>query len=94
MLIGTYKYAGYLYRLRGYDFDDNVVFKITPHDSKARLFMDAGITIGEDRDYPKWDDIYVSIGSGNVQVECGFEEVDGVKSVSYTHLTLPTINVV
>jgi DNA polymerase-1 len=79
MLIGTYKYAGYLYRLRGYDFDDNVVFKITPHDSKARLFMDAGITIGEDRDYPKWDDIYVSIGSGNVQVECGFEEVGGVK---------------
>ena len=48
MLVGSFEYCGHMYEVSAYDFDDNVSIYLTPHDTKAKLFLDAGIRVGED----------------------------------------------
>lgn len=79
MLVGSFKYCGHMYEVSAYDFDDNVSIYLTPHDTKAKLFLDAGIRVGEDVDLPRWDSFYISVGIGKVSAACYREEVDGVK---------------
>lgn len=78
MLEGTYVYKKHVYCVSAYDFGDNIAMYLTPATSKDRLFIDNGIFIGEDRVLPTWNELYVSVGVGNVKVSCYRETVEGV----------------
>lgn len=78
MLEGTYVYKKHTYYVSAYDFGDNIAMYLSPATSKDRLFLDDGITIGEDRLFPTWNELYLSIGAGNVKVSCYTEKEDGV----------------
>lgn len=85
MLIGYYKVGDRKYDLRGYDFGDSISLYLSCAVSKLRKTVDNGISIGDkdsdDYEYSpaSWDDLYISIGTGNVKVDKYIEIVDGVK---------------
>ena len=79
MLVGSFIYGGHVFGLRGYDFGDNVALYLNCPTDKARKFVDKGIfdQDGELLNYSGWkDDLYISIGAGNITADC-YIELDG-----------------
>lgn len=83
MLKGFYRYGDVTVDLVGYDMADTLMFYMSCplHDTRNKI--DYGITIpDEDGDtvYPaKWEELYVSVGPGNVTSSCFTMTEDGVK---------------
>lgn len=84
MLKGFYREGDIRVELEGYDMADNFVFYLSCPLSDTRDFIDSGIHIedeyGEETVYPaKWEELYISIGSGNISASC-YTEVEGGKT--------------
>lgn len=73
MLVGTFSTGGYTYSLRGYDFGFSVELYLTASTTKAKLHIDKGIFAGDQQYLPRWEDLYVSVGSSKVSVSKYFE---------------------
>lgn len=78
MLTGKFTYQGRTYTLNGYDFEENIALILTAQINADRYFIDAGVEHGGDVDVPAWDELYVSIGPGNVSVQSTTLKEDGV----------------
>lgn len=81
MLKGFYREGGLVVNLVGYDMADTLMFYLSCPLTETKRSLDAGIKIVDDEGNetiypPKWDDLYVSIGPGNISVSC-FTEVEG-----------------
>lgn len=70
MLKGSINILGNLYNLEGYDFGYSVDLKIYPSTFKSQIYIDKGYYVSEDDfEYPTWDNLWVSIGSGVIKVD-------------------------
>lgn len=83
MLRGFYREGDVLVSLEGYDMSDTMVFYLSCPLHETRRFIDKGIRIveegGDSTLYPpKWDNLYVSVGMGNISISCFVETEDGV----------------
>lgn len=79
MLVGSFKYGGYVFGLRGYDFGDNISLYLSCPIVKSQKLIDSGIQIGDDVIPATWNDLYLSIGIGFIKADCYTETEDGVK---------------
>lgn len=79
MLTGYFIYKGHQYALNGYDYGDSVQFYLSAPTMNAKLFIDNGIIIEDNRTLPNWEDLYISIGSGNIKTDCYTEVENGTK---------------
>lgn len=78
MLVGSYTYQGVTFGIRGYDFGDNIALYLNCPTTQSRKMVDSGIHDSEGellRDV-RWDDLYLSIGAGNISADC-YIEMDG-----------------
>lgn len=75
MLKGTFNYKGHLYNVQAYDFETNINIFLSAPLTKDKLFLDAGIQIGEDVDVPTWENLFVGISAGAITADC-YTEVD------------------
>lgn len=78
MLVGSYKYQGRTYTLKGYDFGENVALYVTSALNSDKFFIDKGVEHNGELDTPTWEELYVSIGPGNVSVQSTTLKEDGV----------------
>lgn len=79
MLKGFYREGDISVSLKGYDMSDTFTFYLSCPLLDAVRHLDRGIKI-EDEDGveiypPKWDNLYLSIGPGNISVSCYIETV-------------------
>lgn len=82
MLKGFYREGDTLVSLSGYDMSDSMVFYLSCPLHETRKVIDRGIAIvdesGSSYYPPKWDNLYMSVGSGSVSVSCFTETDNGV----------------
>lgn len=83
MLRGFYREGDLTVELQGYDMADTFTFYLSCPLTENIKQIDKGIVIvdeeGNTTTYPpKWEELYVSIGSGNIQVSMFTEVEDGV----------------
>ena len=74
MLVGSYIYDVHHYNVEAYDFETSISIFLTPVLTEDKLFLDSGIQIGEEVDFPVWEKLFVSVGSGNVSTDCFTEQ--------------------
>lgn len=74
MLAGTFNYHGHIYNVKAYDFEENIAVYLSATLVKDKLFIDQGISLSDERVPPNWDELYVSIGAGNMAVDCYTEK--------------------
>lgn len=84
MLKGFFKKDGIVVDLNGYDIADNFNFYLSCPILSDIGKLDGGITIldsdGETTFYaPRWEELYLGIGSGAISVSCYTEKEDGKK---------------
>lgn len=70
MLAGIFNYNDFTYGLKAYDYGDSISLYISAPITKARQLADEGILF-EDGNITQatWDELYVSIGAGNITVD-------------------------
>ena len=91
MLTGSYVYNGHRYKVEAYDFETNVNIFLIPALTEDKLFLDEGILIGDEVDIPTWEKLFLSIGTGNVSVDCFTEEDDETKQVYKSRVNMAPI---
>lgn len=80
MLKGYIRYSGFNYDLEGYDFEDSIAFYLETSELQGNLVLDNGILYEDgNKDLPNWSKLYISIGNGDIKVDCYLEVSDGVK---------------
>jgi len=80
VLVGNYRYGEDIYNLIGYDYGDTVVLHLTCPLTKSIRVVDKGIYLPDGTNIPpRWETLYMSVGSGNISVDLYMEEDEGVK---------------
>lgn len=74
MLTGFYRENDIIVNLNGYDMGESFVFYLSCPIRSMVKFLDKGVTIESESDSeyypPNWDNLYVAVGPGNIQVSC------------------------
>ena len=86
MLAGTFNYHGHIYNVKAYDFEENIAVYLSATLVKDKLFIDQGISLSDERIPPNWDELYVSIGAGNMAVDCYTEKDSETGQVVKNHI--------
>lgn len=80
MLVGNFIIEGHCYTVHAYDFGVSISVKLYAQRPEDRTYLDKGIIYGNgDIDYPLWDSLYMSVGSGYITVDGSVEKIDGAK---------------
>lgn len=92
MLKGTFSYKDHLYNVQAYDFESNINIFLSAPLTKDKLFLDHGIQIGEDRDIPTWDNLFVGVALGAVTVDCYTEKDEDTGEVYKSQVNLQLVS--